>query len=45
MPALKEIELHDTRMTPDGIDRLRKLLPNCMINGQGGPGLDKQFPW
>jgi hypothetical protein len=45
IPALKEIELHDTRMTSDGINRLRPLLPNCMINGQGGPGLDKQFPW
>jgi serine/threonine protein kinase len=35
-PGLTSLSVHDTKITPGGIARLRKALPNCMV--ESGPG-------
>ena len=47
MQSLRELELHNTKITPEGIDRIRKALPSCNINGKRGDGkaiTEKPFP-
>ncbi|MDC0934641.1 hypothetical protein OAS39_00030 [Pirellulales bacterium] len=41
MQSLKNLELYGTKLTRDGIDRLRKAVPNCQIDARRilmGPG-------
>jgi len=38
MSALRELELHNTHVYRDGIERLRRAMPKCRINGKGGEG-------
>ena len=38
MSSLRELELYRTHMTREGVARLRKAMPRCKINGEGGDG-------
>ncbi len=38
MSSLRELELHKTHVTREGIGRMRKAMPHCKINGEGGDG-------
>jgi hypothetical protein len=36
MSSLRELELYKTHVTREGIGRMRKAMPHCKINGEGG---------
>jgi hypothetical protein len=38
MSILRDLEVHGTNMTREGIGKLRTLLSKCKINGVGGDG-------
>jgi hypothetical protein len=38
MDSLRDVELYRTKVTQDGIRRLREAMPQCKINGKGGDG-------
>jgi hypothetical protein len=33
LPQLAQLELHDTRLSPNDLAQLRNMLPNCMVRG------------
>jgi hypothetical protein len=38
MTALRDLELSRTQVTSEGLEKLRKAMPKCKINGKGGDG-------
>jgi hypothetical protein len=45
MTALRGLELHNTQCSREGIEKLRKAMPKCRINGKGGEGSVEDDPF